>query len=369
MTVSQVAMYALSVPLKTPFVVSLGPMTRADNVIVVMTDAAGRRGFGEASPFPSIHGETQATALALAPALARQLIGLPVAEIAEAHRRMNRVVYGNNCIKSAFDMALYDLRGQAENRPVHELLGGLRNPELFTDYTVSLGDPDTMAGAARDIQAAGFPVIKVKLGATDGRDPERIRTIRAAVGDTIPLRIDANQGWPSVDFALETLRQLAPFGIQHCEAPIDRRAWMDLPRLRAASPIPIMADEACWDSADARRLLAVGAVDSINIKLSKCAGLHDARRIVDLATAAGLPLQVGGFLESRLGFTAAAHLAASTPQVKFVDFDTPLMQVSDVVSGGITYGPGGRITLPTGAGLGAFIAPERLAELERITVN
>jgi L-alanine-DL-glutamate epimerase-like enolase superfamily enzyme len=116
-----------------------------------------------------------------------------------------------------------------------------------------------------------------------------------------------------------------------------------------------MADESCWTAADARRLNRIQAMDRINIKLSKAGGPHEARAIIAEST---LPLQVGGFLESRLGFTAAAHLAASSDRVRFYDFDTPLMQTEDPVEGGITYGAGGRIRLPAGPGLGARLRRE-----------
>jgi L-alanine-DL-glutamate epimerase-like enolase superfamily enzyme len=185
--------------------------------------------------------------------------------------------------------------------------------------------------------------------------------IREAIGPDIPLRIDANQGW-SFDEAVSALGGMAGFGIQHCEAPIDRREWTRLPELRRLSPLPLMADESCWDQEDARRLLAIGAVDRINIKLSKSGGLYKARKIIEQSD---VPLQIGGFLESRLGFTAAAHLAMSSERVEYIYFDTPLMQEEDPVEGGIVYGRGGSITLPETPGLGARLRPEYQSELVR----
>ena len=83
-----------------------------------------------------------------------------------------------------------------------------------------------------------------------------------------------------------------------------------------------MADESCCDEYDAQNLLALQAVDSFNIKLSKSSGLIRARRIAVLAEQAGMRLQLGGFLESRLGFTAAAHFAWTLQETPYVDFDT-----------------------------------------------
>ncbi|WP_317196087.1 enolase C-terminal domain-like protein [Hymenobacter siberiensis] len=110
--------------------------------------------------------------------------------------------------------------------------------------------------------------------------------------------------------------------------------------MRAASPIPIMAVESCGDEHDAARLIQLQACQMLNIKLGKSSGFHRAQKIAQLGQAAGLTLQVGGFLESRLGMTAAAHLALSNPAIQHCDFDTPLMFAADPVVGGFRYRPG-----------------------------
>ncbi|MBB4078444.1 L-alanine-DL-glutamate epimerase-like enolase superfamily enzyme [Lewinella aquimaris] len=354
MLIQEIVLFPLRIPLSKPFVISLGPLTHAENLFVRIRTRDGRTGWGEASPFPTIHGETLDGALAIAAFLAPKLLGL-AADTAPAYTALlRRTIHGNHALKSAFDMACHDIAAQAAGLPLYRYLGGNSPRTLYTDYTVSLGPAHQMAADAREIKAAGYPVIKVKLGDGAERDVERIAAISAAVGHQIPLRIDANQGW-TFEEAVIALRGLAGFNIQHCEAPIDRYEWMRLPELRRLSPIPLMADESCWNVDDARRLTAIGAVDRINIKLSKSGGLYGARRI---AETVDLPLQVGGFLESRLGFTAAAHFAMSTDQVEYCDFDTPLMQVEDPVEGGITYGSGGQVHLPDAIGLGARLRPE-----------
>ncbi|MEO0733697.1 MAG: enolase C-terminal domain-like protein, partial [Bacteroidota bacterium] len=255
---------------------------------------------------------------------------------------------------------------RAAGQNLGAFLGGDADREMHTDYTVSLGSIEEMVAQAQWIVAQGFPVVKIKLGAGI-EDLERVRWISVAVGPDVPLRLDANQGW-STSLAREILPQLAGYNIQHLEAPIPRRDFLDLPALRALSPVPLMADEACWDHEDAARLIRLGAVDRINVKLGKSGGLFKALKILRLAEAHVIPLQVGGFLESRLGFTAAAHLACCSSQVRFYDFDTPLMQASNPVSGGITYGRGGRVFLPQGMGLGATIDAGYLKACAVITV-
>jgi L-alanine-DL-glutamate epimerase-like enolase superfamily enzyme len=116
-----------------------------------------------------------------------------------------------------------------------------------------------------------------------------------------------------------------------------------------------MADESCCDEHDAERLIALGSCQRFNIKLGKSGGLFKARKIIALAEQAGMEVQVGGFLESRLAFTASAHLALISPCVRYCDMDTPLMFTSDPVNGGIQVGDGGTISLPDTPGLGASI--------------
>ena len=93
----------------------------------------------------------------------------------------------------------------------------------------------------------------------------------------------------------------------------------------------------------------------MNIKLGKSGGLHRARTMVRMAEAAGIKLQIGGFLESRLAITASAHLAMISDSIAWCDFDEPLMHAEDPVRGGLVYGPGGVMTLPDGPGLGASL--------------
>jgi L-alanine-DL-glutamate epimerase-like enolase superfamily enzyme len=264
-------------------------------------------------------------------------------------------------------MAIYDIASQSAGLPLYAFLGGTRNKILVTDYTVSLGDKHKMVRDALLIKEKGFQVIKVKLGETGDKDVERIRLIREAVGKEIPIRIDANQGWDP-ETAVAALQGMEPFNIQHCEEPIPRWNYMELAGVRKRSPIPIMADESCCDHHDAKRLIDLEACDLLNVKLGKSAGIFNALKIIRLAEQAGMNIQVGGFLESRLGFTAAAHLALASDNIVYCDFDTPLMFTEDPVSGGITYDNKGVVTVPDVNGLGASIDEQRLQKLSKTVI-
>jgi L-alanine-DL-glutamate epimerase-like enolase superfamily enzyme len=368
MTISQVEIYKSPIKLKEPFVISLGPVEYAENVIVIIHTDSGITGFGECSPFLTILGETIDTCFIVGQHLARGLIGKNPLKIGDCSLIMDKIIYANSCIKSAFDIAIYDIASQHAGLPLYAFLGGKKNKELITDYTVSIGEPDKMAKDALKIKMDGFQVIKVKVGHSGKKDVERIRLIRQSIGHDIPLRIDANQGWET-DEAIETLNTMAPFNIQFCEEPIARWNFMGLPEIRKQSPIPIMADESCCDHNDAKRLTDISACDCFNIKLAKSSGVFSALKILRIAEQKGIKIQIGGFLESRLGFTASAHLALTSENIAWCDFDTPLMFTEDPVEGGITYNSGGVVTVPDKPGLGATVSSKYLRSLTNIIIK
>ncbi|MBL0128773.1 MAG: dipeptide epimerase [Flavobacteriales bacterium] len=359
-------LYSLRIPLKVPFVTSLGSSDSVESVVLKVETEDGRIGWGECNPFWPINGETVETCLAVGKHLAKALLGHEVSDMEGAHRIMDRLIHGNSSIKSAFDIALHDLAAQEADQPLWAYLGAKSTRTLTTDYTVSIGSPEKMAVDARTIVQNGFTVIKVKVGGSKEEDVSRIRAIREAIGMAIPLRIDANQGW-TPEQAIEILNELAVFNIQHCEEPIPRWQFMEMRRVKEASPIPVMADESCCDHHDAERLIALGACQRFNIKLGKSGGLFKAKKIIALAEQHGMEVQIGGFLESRLAWTAAAHLAQVSDAIRDFDMDTPLMFTADPVIGGITYSAGGLIALPEGVGHGATFDPTYLERAEAVT--
>ena len=368
MKIIQLEIYKYLIKLKESFITSLGLLDCAENVIVIIRTDKGITGFGECSPFMTINGESIETCFIVAQYLAKILKGKNPLDISECSVAMDSVIYGNSSIKSAFDIALYDIASQDAGLPLYAFLGGNNHKTLTTDYTVSISDTNKMVRDAIKIRDNGFQVIKVKLGESKEKDVECIRLMREAIGMTIPIRIDANQGWDT-DEAIQTLIALAPFNIQHCEEPIPRWNFMELSKVRKQSPIPIMADESCCDHHDAKRLIDLTACDFLNVKLGKSSGFFKALKIIKLAEQGGIKIQVGGFLESRLGFTASAHLALTSDNIIHCDFDTPLMFVEDPVVGGITYDSTGIVKVPDKLGLGASIDQKFLKKMKSVIIN
>ncbi len=357
----------LNIALKEPFTISLGTIYNAENIVIKIHTDSGLTGTGECSPLVFIVGETQASEFEMAKNLAVLLKGKDPLAIEDRLQETDNALQGNYTIKSAFDMALYDLLAKNAGMPLYQLLGGGNNREIYTDMTVVIGSPEKMAAAALEYKNQGYPAIKVKLGTTIKEDVARIRAIRDAVGEDIPVRIDANQGWDPTT-AIKILKALEQFDIEHCEEPIPHWNNRDLVRVRENSPIPVMADESVFDHRDAFRLACMGACDYFNIKLSKSGGIHNALKIIAVAEAAGIKSQVGCMFESRYALTALTHLVAARNNIVHFDIDSSFMHVEDPVIGGIQYEGSGKWVLPDEPGIGADFDPKFLEKMEKIII-
>ncbi len=319
-----------------PFVIATEVSFVAQNTFIRIHTDAATTGVGECSAFPMLVGETQNTCFEVGKDFARIIKNKDPLAIEERMNELHNYIAFNSTIKSAFDLALHDLAAKAAGKPLYQFLGGLKKV-IQTDLTIGIDTPDKMAETAKEFVRKGVKIIKIKLGKKGKDDIERVRMIRQAVGETIQLRIDANQGWV-FDEAVETLTAVAPYHIQFCEQPIHHNYDYLLPELKKRSPIPVMADESVFNHHDALRLIEAEACDYINIKLAKSGGLLEAKKIADTAQQKAIPCMLGGMLESRLALTAKVHFAMSHDNIVFYDLDTCLLgHKIDPVQGGARY--------------------------------
>ena len=137
--IGQVEIYKLRIPLKEPFVISLGVIENAENVLVIIRTDQGISGYGECSPYMPINGESADTCFIVGQYFARALKGKDPLQIEDHIGVMDKIIYGNTSIKSAFDMALYDIAAQQAGLSLYKYLGGENNKTIITDYTVSIG--------------------------------------------------------------------------------------------------------------------------------------------------------------------------------------------------------------------------------------
>ncbi len=350
-----------------PFTIATGTMHFAQNIFLRVHTDAGFYGVGECSAFPMIVGETQATCFEMGKAFADIWKGKSPHAIEERMTELHAFTAFNATIKSAFDMALYDIAAKTAQLPLYQFLGGTKKKTLETDITVGISSPDTMAQQAKAFVQKGFRIIKIKLGKEPKEDVDRVKQIRQLAGNGIQLRVDANQGWNFED-AVYALQHLAVYGIEFCEQPM--RHWNDqqLPELRKLSPIKIMADESVFNHHDAERLINNDACDSVNIKFAKSGGILEAIKINQICERKNIPCMMGGMLESRLALTAFAHFATAFDNIQFYDMDTCMLgHKVDPVTIGATYN-GYQVELPNAIGIGADVEEQFLNTLEKATV-
>jgi L-Ala-D/L-Glu epimerase len=364
--ITRIELYKFDIPFTQPITVALGTFTHAPNILVRITSEDGLYGLGESSPIWSITGETQETAYEAGQSLAHLILGKDPLEISVRMQELESFLIHNSSIKCAFELALSDWVGKRLGIPLYSLLGGTRRT-LITDVTLGIDTPTRMATEARRWLEKGFGSLKVKLGTTVEADKARMAAIREEIGQNVTLRIDANQGW-DCPTAIAALRALSSYNVEYCEQPVPRWDLAGMKKVRKASPIPIAADESLFDHHDAFTLSSQEACDFFNIKLAKSGGIQNALKINALAQAAGMRCMIGCMFETRLGLTAAAHLASACPNIAFLDLDSSFYLSEDPVSGGITF-DGEMVSLPDSAGLGADVNPEFLASLEHATIG
>jgi L-Ala-D/L-Glu epimerase len=338
---------------------ALGVVAGSDGVFVRLRTAEGVTGLGESAPYPPVMGEILASDLAIGRALADVIKGRDAFAIPQAIEAMEAFAPHNPGIKAAFEMALWDICGKVAGQPVYRLLGAYRD-SFETDLTVHLETPQEMARLATEAVAQGFPCVKVKLGEAPSLDIERVKAIRSAIGPSIRIRVDANQAWSPAS-AVIALAGLEAFGIEFCEQPVPSWDWSGMRFIRGKSRVPIMADEAIHGPADAIAGIRLEAMDMINIKLMKSAGITRGARIATIAEAADLQCMVGCMNETRVALTAAAHLVLAEKSIRFADLDAFVQAAVDPVIGGMTVAKG-IVRVPDAPGLGVDVDPAFLKQ-------
>ncbi|WP_099159416.1 dipeptide epimerase [Virgibacillus ndiopensis] len=353
MIIENIETFRVAIPLKKPFKTALRTVTVADSVVVKVTCDNGVIGWGEAPPTHVITGDSLASVEYVITKIFKPLlIGESLLNRELLFEKMHAAIVGNTSAKAALDIALYDCIAQYAKMPLAQFIGGYHD-QIETDYTVSVNSPEEMAEDAQQYIEDGFTILKVKVGKDLIKtDIERIQAIREQIGSNALIRLDANQGWGAKE-AVKAIRQMEDLGldIELIEQPVKAQDIEGLKYVTDHTETPIMADESVFSPIDAKRILELRAADLINIKLMKAGGIHQALKIVTLAHVYGMECMVGSMIETKIGITAAAHFAASQPNVTRYDFDAPLMLSDDLIDGGIAY-IGSSIDLGKDTGLG-----------------
>lgn len=295
-------------------------------------------GYGEAS-MPPYLGETQESVMAFLKKVNLEQFSSPFL-LDDILTYVDGITANNSAAKASIDIALHDLVGKLIGQPWYKIWGYNPAKAPSTTYTIGIDTADVVRKKTEEVNGL-YNILKVKLGR--GNDKEMIETIRKVTD--VPILADANQGWKDKHQALEMSYWLKERGVVMLEQPfiktdIENSAW-----LTERSPLPIYADEAFQRLNDVSKFK--GVFSGVNIKLQKCTGMREARKILDTARALNMNVMIGCMVESGCAVTAAAHLS---PMMDFADLDGPLLSANDPFKG-ITYEKG-VIVIPDKPGLG-----------------
>ena len=247
---------------------------------------------------------------------------------------------GDSAAKAAVDIALHDLVGQLLGQPWFRLWGLNPQKTPSTTFTIGIDTPEVVRAKTEEC-AGRFNILKVKVGLDN--DEQMIRSIREVT--SLPLAVDANQGWKDKHKALDEIFWLKEQGVVMVEQPMRKELVDDNAWITERSPLPVYADEAIQRLTDLPAIK--GAYHGINIKLMKCTGMREACRMAAWARAEGMRVMLGCMTETSCAVTAAAHLS---PLADFADLDGNLLISNDLFEG-VTV-RGGRLILPDRPGLG-----------------
>ncbi len=333
-TIASIEAEPLSVPLREPFVIASATVTTTRAALVRVTLDDGTMGIGEAATLYPVTKEDQSD---LFPYVARsraRLVGAAV-ELAGLPSLLDDVLPDSPVTRAGVEGAILDALARRAGRSVRELLGGpVIPPVLVSDVTIPILPLETMCSLAEGWRARGFQVFKVKVGKDLDADLRALGAIAKRVPDA-RFRIDANGGFSARE-ALHLVSEAKRLALviecfEEPTTPFDLDAMAAVSR---ACTYPVVADESVKTLAHLESLLGARAATGVNLKLAKSGGLLAALAIGRHAMRHGLSVMMGGMVETRLGMTEGAHVAAALGGVAFVDLDTAMLLAEDPFEGG-----------------------------------
>jgi L-alanine-DL-glutamate epimerase-like enolase superfamily enzyme len=353
--IESVAARPLCVPLVEPFVIASGRLdaTRAVEVEVRLNwNGRQAMGLGESACLPPVTREDQPDVLRAIDDAAPSLLGraLP-ANFGALEGALGEVFPDFPVARAGVETALLDAMARVASLPLRAFLDGERGARtvaLETDVTVAIAEPERMLRLARAWRARGFRALKLKVGANVDAEAGALEAIGRALPG-VRLRVDANGGFSARE-AIDLGRSCERLGlaVECWEQPCAADDLDAIAKVADALTAPVIADESVKNYDDL--LALVGRADGVNLKLAKMGGVLAAYRIGTAAQARGFKLMAGGMVETRLGMTAAAHVACALGGVDFVDLDTAWLLESDPYEGGYRA-DGPRYTMPLTPGL------------------
>jgi O-succinylbenzoate synthase len=355
-TVREIELRLIELPLVRPFRVSFGTSTGKQCVLArVRTDDA--MGWGECvadDGYPGFSGEwNEGVWVLLRDVLGPALLGAD-ATIDTVEERL-RFVRGNPMAKATLIDAIVDAELRAAGRSLSSFLGGVREA---VECGVSIGiaeSVDELRARVDEHLAEGYRRIKLKI--MPGLDVERVAAIRVDHPDIL-LSVDANAAYTLED--LDVFRALDDLDLLMIEQPLHHEDLVRHAELQAQIRTPICLDESIRSAADAAAAIQLGSCRIVNIKQGRVGGVLEARRVHDVAAAAGVPVWCGGMLETGIGRATNLGLAAMPDFTLPGDTSASTRYFAEDLTEPFVLEPDGTMWVPVGPGIGVVPLPARL---------
>jgi len=345
--------------------------------IVVRVDTdEGISGLGEATTMTWYFNETQEGMMKLLESYEQLLTGEDPFNVDKAHCRMDLITGadapGCHSARAAIDMALYDIIGKAQNRPVYEVLGGAYRTEFEMLTNLYEDSPEEKAKVCKESVRKGFRGLKIKVGdilLTKGwsmqnlrKEKDKLIAALEAVPPDIYVDADANQSWTNAKIAVNMVEELFQdkyYPNLSLEQPLHYLDISGHSFLRRSTKVPIILDESVLSPEAMLQIAKHAAADRIVLKLNRVGGCWPARKVISIAEAASIGISVDTMPFTKLGDTANCHLAATIKDPYPVDAEGHLWFDANPFRGGIEI-KNGRAILPKEPGLGVELDEEIL---------
>jgi len=308
------------------------------DTLAVAVRSAGIEGIGEGAPIVR-YGESAAQGIEIVKGLEGLLAGADLTQYAKVLDRVFARVDGAWATKAAIDIALHDWMGKKLGVPLWKMWGLDKADAPVTTFSIGIDKAEVIRRKVRE--AAAYPVLKIKVGLAN--DEEVIEAVRSETKK--PLRVDANEGWKSVDEAVRKIKWLEKQGVEFIEQPLPAAMLAETGEVRKRVDLPILADECCLHPEDIPRIAPY--FDGINVKVDKAGGLRPAMRMIEMGRALKLKVMCGCMVSSSLAITAAAQLS---PLIDYADLDGNLLIRNDPYEGVRVVD--GKLVLPDRPGVG-----------------
>ncbi len=334
MKIDDVKTYPVTMDRDEVFKIATGSSLAAENVHVKIS-AENYEGWGNASP-NSVTEETTDSILKSLNIMKKKVTSKEL-DIEKIWKEMTEIFPKDPAAVAGLDIALNDLKGKLEDKPVCGLYGGERTGVL-TDRTISIWPYQETVDHAKRYVEQGFKALKMKIGLDLFEDIRRVRAVREEVGDSIRIWVDANQGY-KVEEAITLCEKLADLDVELIEQPVNKDDLDGLKRVTHESAIPIMADEAVKDHNMAEKICSEEIADMVNIKLMKCGGITGGRKIIEVLEEYGVDAMVGCMGEDVPAIAAGTHLHLTSSRITHADLDSHFM-LPDRIAGGLDFKEG-----------------------------